>query len=81
MRKISPSSQSVNSKSQASEPASHQFVKSTLQVHAKLFEKHRVVTQKKLFQTLVVSELRYHCKAVEELSAVVQELSTVQDDD
>lgn len=74
-----PSSQ-PNNKSQKSEPTSNQFVKSTLQIHSKLFEKHRVMTQKKLFQALVVAELRYHCKAVEELSDVLQELSKIQED-
>jgi len=74
-----PSSQPSN-KSQKSDPTSNQFVKSTLQIHSKLFEKHRVMTQKKLFQALVVAELRYHCKAVEELSDVLQELSTIQED-
>eukprot|EP00388_Colpodella_angusta_P025338 GDKK01002336.1.p1 GENE.GDKK01002336.1~~GDKK01002336.1.p1 ORF type:complete len:153 (+),score=23.07 GDKK01002336.1:51-461(+) len=58
-----------------------QFVQSTLQVHAKLFEKHRVQSLKKLLQSLLRAELQYHCKVVEELSTVLQDLALVDENE
>lgn len=56
-----------------------QFIKSTLPIHAKMFEKHRVHNQLKLFRTLIEAELRYHCKAIEELSLVIRELALIEE--
>ena len=58
-----------------------QFVRSTLPLHAKMFEKHRVQSLKDLLQALLNAELRYHCKVVEELSAVLHDLALVEDDE
>lgn len=58
-----------------------QFVQSTLGVHEKMFEKHRVQSLKTLLQGLVNAELRYHCRVVEELSLVLQDLALVDEYD
>lgn len=58
-----------------------QFVQSTLQVHAKLFEKHRVQSLKKLLHSLLHAELQYHCRVVEELSTVLQDLALVDENE
>lgn len=52
-----------------------QFMQSTLHIHTKLFEKYRVRNMKKLMNTLLTAELRYHCRVVEELSVVKASLS------
>ncbi len=58
-----------------------QFIQSTLPVHARLFERHRVHGMKKIMNTLLLSEIQYHARVVEELSQVLGSLSTVGDDD
>lgn len=58
-----------------------QFVQSTLQVHAKLFEKHRVQSLKKMLHSLLLAELQYHCRVVEELSTVLQDLAQVDENE
>lgn len=40
-----------------------------------MFEKHRVQHMKQLFSTVVRTELRYHCRAIEELSQVLRSLA------
>ena len=69
------------SKSSKSDLSDAQFVQSTLQVHAKLFEKHRVQSLKNVLHTWLSAELRYHCKVVEELSSVLQDLALVDENE
>lgn len=47
----------------------------------KMFEKHRVESMKKLMSTLLLKEIQYHSRALEELSVVLQNLHQIQDDD
>lgn len=56
-------------------------MQSTLHIHVKMFEKHRVRAMKKLLHTLLSAELRYHCCVVEEISDLLQDLSVVDEDD
>ncbi len=72
---------SGSSKHPKSDISDAQFVQSTLGVHEKMFEKHRVQSLKKLLQGLVGAELRYHCRVVEELSLVLQDLALVDEYD
>lgn len=58
-----------------------QFIQSTLPVHTKMFEKHRVHSVKRIMSTLLLAEIRYHAKVVEELSQVLASLNLVDDDD
>lgn len=46
-----------------------------------MFEKHRVQSMKTVLHGLVVTELRYHCLVVEELSLVLQDLALVDEFD
>jgi hypothetical protein len=46
-----------------------------------MFEKHRIQSVKELLGLLVRCELRYHCKVVQELSSVLQELGSIGADD
>ena len=55
------------------------FVGSTLPVHVKMFEKHRLRSATSLMASIVETELRYHCKAVEELSLVIALLKKVEE--
>ena len=57
------------------------FAQSTLPVHVKLFEKYRLKSMTSLIISLVETELRYHCKAVEELSSVISLLKKIDDND
>ena len=68
----------ANSKSDASDA---QFIRSTLPLHAKMFEKHRVRALRRLLQSLLDCELRYHCRVVEELSAVRRDLALIDEED
>lgn len=43
-------------------------------VHGEMFEKHRLIYSKRLLTNLLHSELRYHTRAVEELSRYVRTL-------
>lgn len=58
-----------------------QFIQSTLPLHMKMFEKHRVDSMKKLMSTLLLKEIQYHSRALEELSVVLQSLHQIQDDE
>ncbi len=76
-----PAAAAAVSKPSKSDISDAQFVQSTLQVHAKLFEKHRVQSLKKVLHTWLSAELRYHCKVVEELSSVLQDLALVDENE
>lgn len=46
-----------------------------LPVHARLFEKHRLKYLKGVLRNLVYSELKFHCRVIEELSPLLALLS------
>ena len=50
----------------------------SLRIHSELFEKHRLKSIKKIITNLLYSEISYHCRAVEELSLVLESLSDVK---
>lgn len=82
MAKVSAAASSAagsGTKASKSDMSDAEFVRSTLQVHAKMFEKHRLHNLRAVLQTLLRAELRYHCKAVEEVSEVLKELAAVDD--
>lgn len=58
-----------------------QFIQSTLPLHTKMFEKHRVESMKKIMGNLLRSEIKYHAKVVEDLSAVLASLALITDED
>jgi hypothetical protein len=47
----------------------------TLPVHARLFEKHRLKYLKGVLKNLVYSELKYHCRVIEDLTPLLALLS------
>lgn len=47
----------------------------TLPVHARFFEKHRLKYLRGVLRNLIYSELKYHCRVVEELSPLLALLS------
>ena len=57
------------------------FTVATLPVHVKMFEKHRLKNTASVLTSLVETELRYHCQAVEDLSAVLMLLKSLGDGD
>ena len=57
------------------------FTVATLPVHVKMFEKHRLRNTTSVLTSLVETELRYHCRAVEDLSAVLVLLKSLENDD
>lgn len=58
-----------------------QYTRSTLPLHTKMFEKHRVQSLRKVMTRMVHTELQFHCKAVEELSNVYDALSRFNDEE
>jgi hypothetical protein len=50
----------------------------TLTVHSHFFETHRVKSLKKVLRKLLTTELRYHCKVIEELSAVLSVVDGIE---
>ena len=49
-----------------------------LPIHASVFESHRIKSMKNLFSNLLHSEIRYHCRAIEELSAVLESIANIE---
>lgn len=49
----------------------------SLRIHTELFETHRLKSVKTIISNLLHSEISYHCRAIEELSAVLESLSEV----
>ena len=43
-----------------------------LPIHTSMFDKHRIQSIKKILAILVRCELKIYCKAIEELSSVLQ---------
>jgi hypothetical protein len=72
-------SETPNSKASKSDMSDAEFVQGTLQIHARMFEKHRLHSMRAVLKTILTAELRYHCRVVEEVSAVLQELALVED--
>jgi len=55
-----------------------QQAQDSLPIHSALFEKHRVLHMKQLLETVLMTEMRYHCMALQELSPILQLLATVE---
>lgn len=82
MRKESAAMSGTSKKKKSKNDASdNEFVRSTLPIHVKMFEKHRIESMRQLISALVACELRYHCRVVEDLSVVLHQLSQVDDDE
>jgi hypothetical protein len=52
-----------------------------LPIHAKLFEKHRVESLKRLFRNVLWNEVTYHARCLEAYSHLLECLDTVEDVD
>lgn len=48
-----------------------------LPIHANLFEVHRIKSMKNILSNLLHSEIRYHCRAIEELSIVLESIANI----
>ncbi len=48
-----------------------------LPINAQLFEEHRVKSIKQLLTRMLRSELHIHCRAIEDLSAALSEICTL----
>ena len=60
--------------------ACQHYTEQSFPLHAKLFEKHRLRSIKRIMTTAIRAELKYHCKAIEELTAALNALSEVETD-
>ena len=56
-------------------------IERTLPVHSEMFEVHRVKSIKTLLSTVLAAELKYHCRAVEEISTTLAALKEIPDDE
>ena len=65
---------------QQNDPRLVQELEHSLPIHANLFEKHRTKALKKILITILNAELRFHCKAVEEISLVLTSLRGVSEE-
>ena len=61
------------------DPRLTQETEQSLPIHAELFEKHRIRSLKKLLTTILRAELKFHCRAVEDISLVLSSLKDVED--
>ena len=61
------------------DPRLTQETEQSLPIHADLFEKHRIKSIKTLLTTILLSELKFHCKAVEDISLVLTSLKDVDE--
>jgi hypothetical protein len=50
----------------------------TLPLHSHFFETHRAKSMKKVIRRLLTTELKYHCRAIEELSAVLSVIDGIE---
>jgi hypothetical protein len=50
----------------------------TLPIHLEMFEKYRVDSLKRLMESLLMADLKYHCQAVQELSQVLEAVKKVK---
>jgi hypothetical protein len=65
---------------QQNDPRLTQEAEHTLPIHADLFEKHRIKSLKNMLITILSAELRFHCKAVAEISLVLTSLRDVTEE-
>ena len=49
-------------------------------VYTHLFDSYRTKCVKKLMQQLILTELRYHCQVIEELSPILEILYNIPDE-
>jgi hypothetical protein len=49
-------------------------------VYSHLFDSYRIKCMKKIMQQLVLTELRYHCQVIEELSPILEMLHNIPDE-
>lgn len=56
-----------------------QLLKSTLPIHSKLFEKHRIQESKQFFKLLLMRETHYHAVALESYSQLLECLSEIEE--
>jgi len=54
-----------------------QRAESLLPVHSRMFEKHRVNHMHSLLLNVVYSEMSYHCRVIEELTPVLESLTSI----
>mmetsp|Transcript_35608 Transcript_35608/g.36317 ORF Transcript_35608/g.36317 Transcript_35608/m.36317 type:complete len:219 (+) Transcript_35608:218-874(+) len=55
-------------------------METALPLHSKLFEQHRVGYMKGLLTNFLFAELRYHCKALEAISPLVEMIANITED-
>ena len=65
---------------QLNDPRLTSDIERTLPVHSEMFEVHRVQSIKTLLATVLAAELKYHCRAVEEISAALAALKEIPDE-
>ena len=56
-----------------------QLLKSTLPIHSKLFEKHRIQESKQFFKLLLMREIHYHAVALESYSQLLECLAEIEE--
>ena len=66
---------------QLNDPRLTSDIERTLPVHSEMFEVHRVKSIKTLLSTVLAAELKYHCRAVEEISMTLAALKEIPDDE
>lgn len=72
----------VSSKGKGPDPLHEQRVyqaEDALPIHMEMFEKHRIGVLKGLLESVIMAELKHHCKAVEDLSGVLSKLKQVKE--
>jgi hypothetical protein len=57
-----------------------QSSENALPIHTHMFEKHRIKSLKKILTIILTAELKYHCKAVEEISLVLSSLKDITEE-
>lgn len=55
------------------------LLQSSLAVHMKLFEKHRIQELKQMLRQMILNEVTYHAKALESYSALLECLMEIED--
>ena len=65
---------------QLNDPRLTSDIERTLPVHSEMFEVHRVKSVKTLLATVLAAELKYHCRAVEEISSALAALKEIPDE-
>lgn len=65
---------------QLNDPRLTSDIERTLPVHSEMFEVHRVKSIKTVLSTVLAAELKYHCRAVEEISAALASLKDIPEE-